>query len=524
MNEADRLAAFVSTLPVTRGPGSGTGERMSLRPWERAFLDEVFGDGPRVMVGVLTLGRGGGKTSFGAALALASLVGLIDGPDVGGWPRREVYLAARDEEQAAIAFRDIKAWIEHPDFQIRDPDSGRRLAWFGEVKVRTAEKRIDYLPDASLLRVLSSDASASLGTSPTLALCDEVGAWRGGSGRSVTAGDDLFDALQTGAVKVGGRILAVSTQAAEDEDRFSRLVDLVKSGLDARVRGVVYEAPAGCDLDDEDAIRAANPHADDLIPLADLVALARQSMGTGPSAEANFRRLVLNQRISVEEVWLHAGTWAGNLEGEAAATGPAYVGVHVGGADYPSAAVAYWPSSGRVEARGWLPAARLDEFSARDGRPYSAWLSSGLLSSVEGSAVSLDDLMEAVRAWCVELRGVRRVVVPRSRRADVEGACARRGLDFRDALWDRSGSYAEAGADFDAAERVISAGGLSVRRGAPLLTSSVLGVVPKADTSGQRAIDWRKSRSPVDAAVALTYAMGAASRDVVRRRRGMRVH
>ena len=124
MNEAQRLAAFIETLPVTRGPGAGKGERMRLREYQRAFLEAVFGDGGRVMTGVLTLGRGGGKTTFGAAVALAALVGLIDGPEVGGWPRREVYLAARDEEQAAIAFRDIKAWIEHPDFQ--NQGSGER--------------------------------------------------------------------------------------------------------------------------------------------------------------------------------------------------------------------------------------------------------------------------------------------------------------------------------------------------------------------------------------------------------------
>src|SRR5262249_21786094 len=96
LSRAERVIRFVESLPCTAGPLAGT--QFRLRPWQKKFVRAVYATdraGRRlVRTAVLSMGRGNGKTTLAACLALAH----IAGPEAE--PRGEVYSAANDRWQA----------------------------------------------------------------------------------------------------------------------------------------------------------------------------------------------------------------------------------------------------------------------------------------------------------------------------------------------------------------------------------------------------------------------------------------
>src|SRR4051794_7103592 len=77
LSRAERVIRFVESLPVTAGPLAGG--NFKLRPWQRKFIQAVYRTdktGKRlVRTAVLSVGRGNGKTTLAAALALAHIAG-----------------------------------------------------------------------------------------------------------------------------------------------------------------------------------------------------------------------------------------------------------------------------------------------------------------------------------------------------------------------------------------------------------------------------------------------------------------
>ena len=76
LSRADRVIAFIETLPVTAGPLAGT--LLKLRPWQKRFVRSIYRTdkaGNRlVRTAVLSVARKNGKTMLASCLALAHLV------------------------------------------------------------------------------------------------------------------------------------------------------------------------------------------------------------------------------------------------------------------------------------------------------------------------------------------------------------------------------------------------------------------------------------------------------------------
>jgi hypothetical protein len=72
LSPAAKVIAFIESLPVTSGPLAGTLFR--LRPWQRRFIKAVYATDKqgrrKVRTAVLSMGRGNGKTTLAAMLAL----------------------------------------------------------------------------------------------------------------------------------------------------------------------------------------------------------------------------------------------------------------------------------------------------------------------------------------------------------------------------------------------------------------------------------------------------------------------
>src|SRR5690606_22019162 len=101
---------------------------------------------------------------------------------------------------------------------------------------------------------ISAEAAGAHGGSPILAILDEVGQVKGPT-------DAFVEAIETSQGAYAGKamLFAISTQAATDNDLFSRWIDDAETSKDPRIISHVYTAPSECDLQDPEAWRAANP-------------------------------------------------------------------------------------------------------------------------------------------------------------------------------------------------------------------------------------------------------------------------
>ena len=122
LTRAERVIAFVETLPITQGSLAGT--TMHLRGWQRRFVEEVYAEDDRggrpVRTAVLSMARKNGKTQLAAALCLAHLAG----PEAES--RGQCFSAAADRDQAALLFREMLALIE-ADEEWADPTLWRAM-------------------------------------------------------------------------------------------------------------------------------------------------------------------------------------------------------------------------------------------------------------------------------------------------------------------------------------------------------------------------------------------------------------
>ena len=160
------VGRYISSLRL--GQGRRAGERFELLHWQRKFLHGAFGqDGD----GALTMGRGGGKTTFVAAIACAAVD--VDGPLVE--PMAETLVVASSFEQGLISFRHLLHFLA-PSFE-RHGRGGR-----GRFRVQDSANRavVQDRETGAMVRVLGSDPRRLHGAAPRLLLLDEIAQWPGG--------------------------------------------------------------------------------------------------------------------------------------------------------------------------------------------------------------------------------------------------------------------------------------------------------------------------------------------------------
>ena len=174
LSRSERVIRFVEATPCTAGPSAGTNFR--LRPWQKKFIRDVYRTdkaGRRlVRTAVLSVGRGNGKTTLAAALALAH----IAGPEAES--RGECYSAANDRWQAGRIFSEVSAMIE-------------RVPWLQErITIRRHSKELeDYGGTGTVYAALSRESGTKMGLSPSFCIYDAEPARR--HGRAVLDGCDV---------------------------------------------------------------------------------------------------------------------------------------------------------------------------------------------------------------------------------------------------------------------------------------------------------------------------------------------
>ena len=295
-------------------------------PWQARFLRAIAR--PEVTTAALSLARSGGKSWLAAKLAADYL--LADGPP------SECLVVASSYTQAGIIFDYALALARKEGVK---PES--RSKWVYRDSVNTSLLRSKRTGRA--IRCMGSDPRRAHGRKFGLGLMDEPAQW------PPAKRDKLLAAFETGLGKVpGAKLIALGTRPASAGHWFS---SWLAGGADYVQ---CHAPPDGSPVYQIRTIRRANPSWKYLGGhfRADLVR-QRDAARKDPSARARYESLALNMGVSdvLESLLIAPDSWARvEVDRLPQRRGPLIVGLDLGGTSAMSAAAAYWPVTGRLEA------------------------------------------------------------------------------------------------------------------------------------------------------------------------------
>lgn len=480
--------------------GRDVGKPLKLRTWQRKLIRSIYDTPTRRAI--ISFGRKNGKTALAAVMTLLHLVG----PEAR--PNSQLFSAAQSREQAAILFA-LAAKIVRMSPDLRD-----------YVGVRDTAKQL-FVPElGTLYRALSAEASTAYGFSPVFMVHDELGQVRGPR-------SELYEALETAAgAQVSPLSIVISTQAPNDADLLSMLIEDAAGGADPRQKLFLFTAPMDLDPFSDAAIKAANPAYGDFLN-AEEVRDQAEGARRLPAREAAYRNLVLNQRVHADAPWISLSAWKdceveiNRLE----LTGlSCYGGLDLSGKNDLTALALVFP--GRVNrAIGffWVPEDGIHDRSTRDRVPYDVWRDRGFLTATPGRSIDYAFAAQKVREAIDEF-GLRELAFDRWRIDDFDRELRELGIrtekvDFGKEpvsapdliLRPHGQGYRDMSPAVELLETDVLNSRLQVEIN-PVMTMCSANAVVTMDPTGSRKFDKRpgKSTGRIDGIVALAMARRCA--------------
>jgi phage terminase large subunit-like protein len=283
MTVGERVIRFIESHLVVP-EGDLVGQPVRLMDFQKRFILEVF-DNPHVTdTAILSVGRKNTKTATIAFLVVAFLVGPV------AVQNSRINSGALSLKQAAEVF-NLASKCVNLSPKVRDlihiVPAGKRM--IGKIM------NVEY-------SAVSAEAKTAHGSSPMVAILDEVGQIRGPQ-------SDFVDAITTGQGAYSNPLLIyISTQAASDADFFSILIDDALKNKPLKTVCHVYQADKGCDVLDEAQWAKSNPALGVARSLADMRKQAEKAARM-PTFANTFRNLNLNQRVSIFAPFIPVDKW-----------------------------------------------------------------------------------------------------------------------------------------------------------------------------------------------------------------------
>jgi len=502
VKRALRVIEFIETLTVPSGHGSG--EPFRLRPFQRAFIMDVYSpstpEGRRlVRRATLSVGRKNGKSALTAGLVLAHLVGpeaVLNG---------EIYSAANERDQAALIFKAAAQMVR------LDPELSKAIRIIDSTKTMTGPAT------GSVYRAITAEAGSKHGFNPSLVIYDEL---------AQAKKRDLYDVLDT---SMGAReeplFMVISTQSNDPQHILSQLIDDGLSGRDPSTVTHLFTTDEAEDPWDETSWAFSNPALGDFRSLEDMRVMAQRAQRM-PSFESTFRNLYLNQRIDARSPMIPRAEWEAcaskslTLEqGERI-----YLGLDLSATTDLTALVAVSAESGaRVAAWFWKPGDTISEHVIRDRAPYDLWVKEGWIEAPPGRAVDygfvarrIGEIMDEYRVvalaydrWRIE--SLMRELGSAGIDCYVEGKETAREGALRLVPWGQG--FKDMAPAVDATEIDILERRF-MHPNNPVLTFCFSNAVAVLDASGNRKLDKTATRFRIDGAVATVMAVGCKARDL----------
>ena len=334
MSQASRVADYIEGLRI--GQGRYAGDRFRLLGWQRRFLRGAF-SGPGD--GAISMGRGGGKSTFVASIGAAAV-------DVGGplvEPMAETVIVASSFDQGVgTIWRHALHFLRPSLERYGVGKRGRFRLLDSSNRALVADKET-----GATLRVLGSDPRRMHGLQPRLLLLDEPSQW------PESTRDRALAALKTSRGKIpDSKALWLGTRPSEADHPFQRALD----GHGVRF-ALSYAAPEDDPPFQKRTWVKANPSLRHGFPdLEDAIRSEAADARHDPDALASFRSLRLNQGTSdvSRSVLVDAATWARAEQADGERTGPYVLGLDLGQNRSMSAAAGYW-QGGLLDGIGCFP-------------------------------------------------------------------------------------------------------------------------------------------------------------------------
>jgi len=487
MTRGERVIAFIESFcPVPEG--AKVGEPMVLAPFQKDFILAIYDNKHITLLAMLAIARKNGKTGLIAGILMAH----IAGPEAV--LNSQVVSGASSRDQAALVFALAAKMISlSPDLE-------------SLCKVVPSSKRILGLARNVEYRALSADGTTAHGLSPVLAILDEVGQIKGPT-------TPFIEAITTSqGAHDEPLLIMISTQAANDADFFSMQIDDAIKSKDPKIVCHVYEAKAGCALDDMDEVKRANPAMGLFRSKVDLVEQLKKAARL-PSLENGARNLLMNQRISQNTLWLAPTPWkecSGPVDMDVFRSGTVALGLDLSMRnDLTAAVLASMDDNGKllhIYPFVFTPEKGLAERSQRDRAPYDAWCRDGYMVAVPGPTISYKYVAEHLRDALDDLEIEVNVVAFDRWRIDLFKAACEEANFAQDAKWSEVGQgFRDMSPRIEAFEgQMLNA---TLRHGGhPLLNLAASNAIAVSDPAGSRKVDKSKSTQRIDPLIAALMA------------------
>lgn len=487
LTRGEKVIAFIERY--CRVPeGKLVGQPISLLPFQRKFILDVYDNPNGTRRGILSIGRKNGKTALIACILLAHLVGpeaMLNSQIVSG---------ARSRDQAGLVFGLAAKMV------------GLNPELSAIVRIVPTAKRLLGVPMNVEFRALAADGTTAHGLSPALAILDELGQVRG-------AQDDFVDAITTSqGAHDNPLLLVISTQAPTDADLLSIWIDDALAGSDPHTVCHLHAAAKDADVMDEAAWSAANP-ALGVFNSTDNVRLAAEQASRLPSAENSFRNLFLNQRVSVFSPFISPSAWkscASEFDFDVFYEMPVFLGLDLSSRnDLTALAMVAVGQSGEYfcHVEFFAPAEGVKDRAKRDRAPYDTWAAQGYLTLTPGASVDYAIVAERLASLCEDCN-VQVIAFDRWRIDVLKKEVSALGLDLP--LHPFGQGFRDMSPAVDTLETEILQGRLRHNNN-PVLNMCATNAVVVKDPAGNRKLDKAKSTARIDGIIALLMAVGRSS-------------
>ena len=370
--------------------------KLKLELWQRAFLSCVFGllDPATKLRAfrevVLLVGRKNGKSALAAAIAKYIF------ECEGGYGSR-VYCLAPKLDQADIIYNGL--WqmcvldTGMNDGNKKDPAKPRhRMTDLFVEKTNSTAKKLAF------------SSRKSDGFNPSLAVCDEIAAWQGANGLK------QYEVMKSGmGARPEGMMLSCTTAGYENEGIFDELLKrstryLLGESGERRLLPFLYMVDDVEKWNDINELAKSNPNLGVSVSvdyLLDEIAVAEGSL----SKKTEFIVKYCNIKQNSSTAWLAAqdveAICGKHIELTDFRDTYAVLGVDLSQTTDLTCAVCIIERDGilNVFAQFFMPAERIDEATARDGVPYQAYVTRGLLTPSGERYIDYHD----VEAWITQL-------------------------------------------------------------------------------------------------------------------------
>jgi len=477
----ERVLSFIDQYCMTP-EGSDVGRPLKLLPFQRKFILEIYDNKHATRRAILSIARKNGKSAIIAAILLAHVVGPM------AKRNSQVVSGAMSRDQASLVFNlALKMLMLNPIFE-------------GHYKAIPSTKRLIGLAKNVEYRALAADGATAHGLSPVLAILDECGQVKGPM-------TPFIEAILT-------------SQGAHENPLIISEADFLSLQIDDAMRSGdphtichLYAADKDSDLMDESQWLKANPALGKFRSKKDLVEQLKQAQRI-PAMESTARNLLLNQRISLDSIWLAPTVWKScsafpNIDlfrdGRCVSMGLDLSQRN----DLTAAVLSVMSDEGVVHLLPYVftPQTGLEARELRDRAPYTTWVRDSKLIAVPGATIDYDWLFEYLRVR-LEDEGIRVDVVAFDRWRINEAKAAAERAGFVVPVWVEVGQgFRDISPRVEFFEQLLLQNKIA-HGGHPLLNMAAANCIVVSDPAGNRKVDKSKSTQRIDPLVAALMSAG----------------